>query len=81
MSPRTVRASEVSHFAFCRRAWWYAQQGTHSSNLEALDRGAAWHRSHGRSVLAAGCLRSLGWLMLGAALVAAAAYLTSLLVG
>jgi hypothetical protein len=79
--PRTLRASEVSQFAFCRRAWWYAQQGVHSANLETQERGVAWHRAHGRSVLAAGCLRSLGWVFLGGALVAAAAYLTSLVVG
>jgi hypothetical protein len=78
---RTLRASEVAQYAFCRRAWWYARQGAHSANLEAQDRGVAWHRRHSRGVVAAGCLRALGWVMLGAALVAAAAYLTALALG
>jgi len=81
VSRRTLRASELGQFAYCRRAWWYARQGAHSSNLEEQDRGTAWHQRHGRSVLAAGCLRALGWALLGAALVATAAYLTSRIVG
>ncbi len=81
MSRRTLRASEVSQFAFCRRAWWYARQGALSSNLEIQDQGTAWHESHGRAVLAAGCLRTLGWVFLGATLVATVAYLTSRIVG
>jgi hypothetical protein len=81
VSHRTLRASEVSQFVFCRRAWWYARQGAHSSNLDIQAQGTAWHESHGRSVLAVGCLRALGWVFLGSGLVAGVAYLTSRIVG
>jgi hypothetical protein len=78
---QTLRASEVAQYAFCRRAWWYARLGAHSANLEAQNRGVAWHRRHQRGVLAAGCLRAIGWALLGVALIAAAAYLTAVALG
>ena len=78
MSSRTILASEVAEFVFCQRAWWYRRQGEPSANVAALRAGGAWHASHGREVLAAGCLRALGYASLLAAVVAAAAYLTAI---
>ena len=73
---RTIRASELGTFLFCRRAWWYQSQGVSSENQTELARGSAFHRSHGRSVILAGLLRSAGWLLLLAALVVLAVGLT-----
>ena len=76
-----LRASELSSYAFCERAWWYARQGVPSENAPALDAGTAWHRRHGRQVLAGGCLRTVGYLLILAALVGAAVYLTVVALG
>jgi hypothetical protein len=72
----TLRASDVAAYVFCARAWWYARQGVASQNVSALEVGEAWHRRHGRQVLAAGCLRWAGAALILLALAGAAAYLT-----
>jgi hypothetical protein len=65
---RTIRASEIGLFLYCRRAWWYRQQGVEPSNQADLAAGTALHRRHGRQVLAVGLLRWLGTaFLLGAA--------------
>jgi hypothetical protein len=78
---KTLRASEIAQFVFCRRAWWYACQGHTSENLEWQYVGERWHRRHGKAVLVAGFLRMLGYGFLLAAVVSAAAYLTGLVLG
>ncbi len=46
-----IRASEISQYAFCARSWWLQRvRGYRSSNLAAMDQGAARHRTHGRTV-------------------------------
>jgi hypothetical protein len=77
----TIRASEIGGFLYCRRAWWYAAQGTESANQEQLELGERYHRQHGRAVLKAGCLRLVGYVLLLGALVSWAIYLTSGLLG
>jgi hypothetical protein len=74
---RAIRASEISAFLYCKRAWWYQQQGVRSENEVELTGGSAFHRSHGRRVLAARLIRAAGWIILLAALALAAAALTS----
>lgn len=55
-----VRASEISQYAFCARSWWLQRvRGYRSSNLAAMDWGAARHRTHGRSVMGYHLLRRL----------------------
>lgn len=78
MASKTLTASGVGQFAFCRRAWWYAQQGEPSINREQTQAGEEWHHRHGRDVLVAGCLRLAGYTCLLGAVVVAAAYLTTL---
>jgi CRISPR/Cas system-associated exonuclease Cas4 (RecB family) len=73
---RTIRASEIGSFLFCQRAWWYRSQGIEPVNQDELLAGSALHRQHGRRILAADLLRALGLLVLLAALVLAAVYLT-----
>jgi len=77
---RTIRASEIGSFLYCRRAWWYQTQGVPSQNQSELAGGSQFHRRHGWSVLAASLLRAAGWLLLLAALVALAVGVTLALV-
>jgi len=77
VTQRTLSASEVSEFAFCRRAWWYARQGEVSRYPRRLQTGEEWHRAQARGVLAAGCLRMAGYALLVAAAVLGAASLTA----
>ncbi len=64
---RTIKASEIGAFLYCRRAWWYQQQGLESQNQAELTAGSAFHQQHGRQVALAGILRGLGWILLLAA--------------
>jgi hypothetical protein len=73
---RAIRASEISAYLYCKRAWWYQQQGVPSENEVELSGGSAFHRRHGRGVLAARLARALGWALLLAALALAAIALT-----
>ena len=77
---RTIRASEIGTYLYCRRAWWYQKQGVDSDNQSELTAGTTLHRQHGRKVLAAGLLRTFGLLLLLLAFTLLTAYLvTSLL--
>ena len=73
---RTIRASEIGAYLYCRRAWWYQLQGAPSENQIELAGGSAYHRQHGRKVVRAGLLRAAGWLLLFVALALLAAGLT-----
>lgn len=73
---RTIRASEIGSFLYCRRAWWYQQQGIPSENQAELAAGGAVHQRHGRAVVAAGLQRGLAFLFLLAALVLLVAQFT-----
>jgi hypothetical protein len=61
---KTIRASEIGSFQFCRRAWWYKRQGFESQNLEALQSGLEIHNRHGRAVFTSGCLKTAAYLCL-----------------
>ena len=74
---RTVRASEISAYLYCRRSWWYGRQGYESENQASLGAGRSLHAAHGRRVLTSGLQRLLAYLLLLAALVLLTAYLTA----
>jgi hypothetical protein len=80
-STRTIRASEIGAFLFCRRAWWYQGEGLPSQNQAELAGGSAYHRRHGRRVVRAGLLRLAGWLLALLALILLVAGLTLRLLG
>ncbi len=61
---RTIRASEIGTYVYCRRAWWHQKQGIPSENLSELAGGMDLHRQHGRQVLWMGLLRTLGYGLL-----------------
>jgi len=73
---RTIRASEIGTYLYCRRAWWYQSQGAPSQNQSELAGGSIYHHRHGRQVIRAGLLRLAGWILLLVALILLAAALT-----
>jgi CRISPR/Cas system-associated exonuclease Cas4 (RecB family) len=77
---RTIRASEIGTYLYCRRAWWYRKNGTEPDNQAELTAGATLHRQHGRKVLAAGLARTMGLLLLLLALILLTVYLVNFLI-
>ena len=75
--PPLIRASEIGSYLYCRRAWWYRKQGVESENQSEMATGTELHRQHGRKVIAAGLLRTLGLTLLLAAFVLLVAVLAS----
>jgi hypothetical protein len=73
-----VRASEVSQYAFCARAWWLGRvKGYRSTNVRAMRQGRARHEAHGRAVegyhfwrrlavalIVLACVLLIAWLLL-----------------
>lgn len=75
---RTIRASEIGAFLYCRRAWWYRAQGVEPENQIELTGGSEFHRRHGRGVVSAQVTRLAGVILFLAALALLAAGLTLL---
>lgn len=69
MTRRTIRASEIGAFLYCRRAWWYRLQGVEPQNREVLDGGTAYHLRHGKEVWLASLIRLAGCFFLGGAFI------------
>lgn len=61
---KTIRASDIGSYLYCRRAWWYHLHGQKSLNQSEMASGTELHRRHGRTVVIAGLLRNLGFLLL-----------------
>lgn len=59
---RTVRASELGAYLFCRRAWKYQQQGLEPINRAELESGTALHELHGRQIAGACLLQGLAYV-------------------
>ena len=76
---RPIRASEISSFLYCKRAWWYQRKGTVSTNVEELAEGTELHFKHGRAVLASGIIRILAYGLLLIALVLFTIFATNLI--
>ena len=74
---QVIRSSDIGNYLYCRRAWWYRGQGFQSENQAELASGTELHRKHGRKVLAAGISRTLGFILLLAALVLLVSYCTA----
>ena len=72
---RPIRSSEIGSYLYCRRAWWYRKTGVEPKNKAELAAGTELHRRHGRQVLASALTRTLGWLLLLAAILTLVAYL------
>jgi hypothetical protein len=53
-----VRASGMSEYTFCARAWWLSREGVRPTlGGERRAAGKDWHEQHGRSVERARRLR------------------------
>ena len=61
---RPIRASEISSFLYCKRAWWYQQKGAVPSNIEELAEGTELHYKHGRAVFTSGLFRMFAYILL-----------------
>jgi hypothetical protein len=58
---KIVRASEISIYQFCHRAWWYQQQGYVPDNRADLAKGVEQHSKHGRAVAVNKSLRIVAY--------------------
>jgi CRISPR/Cas system-associated exonuclease Cas4 (RecB family) len=58
---RTIRASEIGTYMYCKRAWWYQKRGETSENLGEMLTGSEIHYQHGEIALRLGCLRALAY--------------------
>ena len=61
---RTIRASEISTYLYCQRAWWYQKRGEPSANQAEMLAGSELHYRHGRTALATGCQRAIAYALL-----------------
>jgi len=78
---RTIRASEISSYSYCQRAWWYQKQGIASENQSQMAAGVNLHLQHGKTVLLAGVLRLVAYGLVLVALGLLAVLFTQLLLG
>ena len=72
-----IRASDIGNYLYCRRAWRYRRDGVESANQAELAAGTELHRQHGRKTLSAILLRTLGLILLLAAIIVLVAYCTA----
>lgn len=75
-----IRSSDIGNYLYCRRAWWYRKQGIESENKTELAAGTELHQRHGRQVLASNLTRTVGFILLMAAIVILVAYCTARLI-
>lgn len=71
-----INASDIGRYVFCRRAWWYDQQGYTPANQGELRRGRRLHVSYDllvRGVQALGVIAVL--LLIGGVFLAALYFL------
>lgn len=61
---KTIRASELGAYLYCKRAWWLQQQGLTPENQADLITGSEIHEKHGKNVLASSCIQSAAYLLL-----------------
>ena len=63
MSDRTIRASEIADYLYCRRAWWLSRvEGYDAKNVRVLEGGHRYHGAHGRLVGRSLLARRLSYL-------------------
>jgi CRISPR/Cas system-associated exonuclease Cas4 (RecB family) len=65
MSDKWVRASEISEYVYCRRAWWLKHvEGQFSKNVTELKSGTSYHEEHGRLLSHSIWIRRAAYVML-----------------
>lgn len=69
-----TRASDIGSYLYCRRAWRYRKDGVESENQAELAAGTELHRRHGLKTFSATLLRTVGLILLVAAVLTLTAY-------
>ncbi len=65
MSYKWIRASEITEYVYCRRAWWLKQaRGVQTRNVRQLQQGTQFHRQHGSLVRRSTWMRNLAYALL-----------------
>lgn len=72
---RIIRASEISTYLYCKRAWWYTTKGVKSENELEIANGQEVHHQHGTKVFLSGLFRFLAYLLILVALALFTVYL------
>ena len=72
---RAIRASELSTYLYCQRAWGYVKSGHEPQNQADLAAGIRLHEQHGKRMMVIGGLRALAYVLLLTALVLVMVYL------
>ena len=68
MSDKTIRASEIAEYVYCRRAWWLSRvAGYRADNVERLQEGTAYHQAHEGRLRRAVFARRVAYLLVFAA--------------
>lgn len=58
MSDQWIRASEITSYVYCSRAWWLRRtQRAKPQNVRELKQGTQHHQHHGRTVWQARLLK------------------------
>jgi len=75
-----IRASDIGTYLYCHRAWRYRKDGVESENKAELAAGTELHHKHGRKTLSALLLRTVGLVLLLAAILLLVAFCTARIV-
>ena len=75
-----IRASDIGTYLYCRRAWRYRKNGVESENKAELAAGTELHHKHARKAFSALLLRTVGLILLLAAILLLVAFCTSRIV-
>ncbi|HTX78036.1 MAG TPA: hypothetical protein VMC62_00130 [Longilinea sp.] len=73
---RAIRASELGTYLYCKRAWWYQQNGEPSQNRAEMAGGTEFHQAHGRQVVTASLFQIAAWGLLLIAILSLAVWVT-----
>ncbi|MBN1287547.1 MAG: hypothetical protein JXB47_19255 [Anaerolineae bacterium] len=76
-----IRASDISRYVYCRRAWWYDRQGISSINIEEIQQGVRQHRRHGVFVRVMAALAVIAVLLIITGVFMAGVYFLQLAAG
>ncbi len=69
-TPPLIRASELSYFDFCQRAWWLSTvKKITPGNAADRKRGQRFHQRHTQQIVQAQRWRGLGRILLGLGLI------------
>ncbi|MCD6577335.1 MAG: hypothetical protein J7K66_04890 [Anaerolineaceae bacterium] len=66
---RTIRASEIGSFIYCRRAWWYQRKKIKPINVGELAAGQIFHQIHINQSRSANLLKAIAWFLVIAAVI------------